>query len=163
MKMRRPHSSSNMSPHTTAPHVYLLFAATAIAFMTACRLFTGEVIASDAAEATPELPPYRATPAAQSPAAGICGYLDGDIVTITIYPDIPDPRCVEVRAEQKLRVINRRAELLHVAIGTFEADIPPDGEHIFDLPVGEYLLPGVHVILVSPCCSPEIVFEVDFP
>jgi len=68
---------------------------------------------------------YRATPAWHSPTSGICARLEGDIATFTIRPDIPDPRCVGVRPEQKVRVINRRAETLHVVIGLFEVDIEP--------------------------------------
>jgi len=60
-------------------------------------------------------------------------------------------------------VINRRAETLHVVIGLFEVDIEPDGEYIFDMPVGEYLLPGVHLIQVSPCCGPELWLKPALP
>jgi len=138
--------------------------ATAIlALITACRLFTGEITPTEGADSAPNPPSPRATPVAESPAAGICGKFDGEVVTLTIYPDIPDPRCVEVTSEQKLKVVNRRGEPIQVAIGTFEADLAPDEEHIFDLPVGEYLMPGVHLLQVSPCCSPEVVLKANLP
>jgi hypothetical protein len=89
--------------------------------------------------------------------------LDGETVTFTIYPDIPDPRCLEVNPDQRLRVINQRGELLHFVIGPFEAEVAPGGEHIFDTPVGEYLAPGVHRLETSPCCSPELWLKPDKP
>jgi hypothetical protein len=147
----------------TARRAWILVAAATLALMTACRLFTGEITPTEDANSAPNPPSARATPVAESPAAGICGMFDGDIVTLTIYPDIPDPRCAEVTSEQKLRVVNRRDELIQVAIGTFEADIAPDGEHTFDVPVGEYLMPGVHLLQVSPCCSPEVILKANLP
>lgn len=47
-----------------------------------------------------------ATPYAMQPAAGICASFEGEIVEITLNADVPDPRCSEVRPDQKLRVIN---------------------------------------------------------
>jgi hypothetical protein len=150
-------------PFSKIPLACILLSATIFALMSACRLFTGEITATESGNTTPNLLTYRATPAAQSPAAGICAGFEVEIVTLTIYPDIPDPRCVEVTSGQKLRVINRRTEVLHVAIGTFEADILPEGEYTFEVPVGEYLMPGVHVLQVSPCCSLEVVLKADLP
>jgi hypothetical protein len=147
----------------TARRARFTVAAAILAFMTACKLFTGEITPTKGTNEGPNPLDIRATPVAESPAAGICGMFDGDIVTLIIYPDIPDPRCVEVTSEQKLRVVNRRDEPIQAAIGTFQADIPPDGEHTFDVPVGEYLMPGVHLLQVSPCCSPEVVLKANPP
>jgi hypothetical protein len=149
--------------HSKTAIAYVLFAAAVLTLITACRLVTGETGTSAPTDTAPVSPPYFATPAAQSPASGICGGFDGEVIPITIRPDIPDPRCVEVRPDQKLRVINGTAGVLHVVIGLFEVDIEPNGEHTFDVPFGEYLLPGVHVFQVSPCCSPELVYKPDSP
>jgi hypothetical protein len=116
-------------------------------------------------EATPEpapasVSPVLATPAAQSPAAGICAEFDGENVTITINPDIPDPRCVSIRPDQKLMVVNHRGEPIQVRIGNFEVSLPNGGEQFFDLPFGQYLAPGVHQMLVTPCCGAELVLPV---
>jgi hypothetical protein len=100
-----------------------------------------------------------ATPVSQEPAAGICASFEGEAVVISIYPDIPDPRCAKVRAEQKLTVINRTEGTLQVSIGTFEISLEPGGEYTFDTPIGKYLAPGVHLVNVSPCCSPELWLE----
>ncbi|MGD8455909.1 MAG: hypothetical protein PVF83_05955 [Anaerolineales bacterium] len=142
---------------------HILLATATLSLMIACKALTGETAPTVEATTPPDLETYRATPIAESPAAGICGKLDSEIVTITIYPDIPDPRCMEVTWEQKLRVVNRRGEVLQVSIGRFEAEIPVDGEYTFDMAVGEYLMPGVHLIQVSPCCSPEILLKTNNP
>jgi hypothetical protein len=131
-----------------------------LALATACGRITSETaqttLIPTPGATTSDLPSYRATPFSQSPAAGICGSMNGDLITVTIYPDIPNPRCVEARPEQRLKVVNQTSGPLHVAIGLFQADIEPDENYTFDKAVGEYLAPGVHLIQVSPCCSPEL-------
>lgn len=128
-----------------------------VMLLTACRLVDREPISAELAAADTLVPAYRATPVAQSPAAGICGTWEGDVVTFTINTDIPDPRCSAAFPRQTLRVVNGREEAIRARIGLFEAEIQPGGEHVFDVPLGEYLMPGVHVVEISPCCSPELV------
>ena len=99
------------------------------------------------------------TPAAMQPAAGICAEFEGEIVTMTINPDIPDPRCIKIEPAQKLAVVNHRMETLQVRIGPFETTILPEGQHLFDLPFGDYLAPGVHHLDVFPCCGGELVLS----
>ena len=100
-----------------------------------------------------------ATPYAQKPAAGICGGFEAEMVVITLYPDIPDPRCSKVREDQKLTIINQTQNTLEVSIGMFTTKLEPGGETIIDTPFGEYLAPGVHHLQVSPCCGPELWLE----
>ena len=100
-----------------------------------------------------------ATPYALQPAAGICASFAGEIVKVTLYADVPDPRCSKVRPDQKLSVINETQKRLVVSIGSFTASLEPGAETLFDTPFGEYLAPGVHQLLVSPCCGPEIWLE----
>jgi len=106
-----------------------------------------------------QAPAILATPAADSPAAGICGEFTGELVTITINPDIPDPRCARVMPAQRLVVVNQRGEDIVVRLGQFEVSIPPGNQQLFDLPFGEYLAPGVHQIIVSPCCGAELLLS----
>ena len=136
-----------------------LFVLVVLIFLMGCGWFGRQStpVAPVASNTAP--PAYRATPAAESPAAGICGAWEGDVVTFTIRPDIPDPRCGEARPGQVLRVVNQREEGIRARIGLFEADIPPGGEYFFDMPLGEYLMPGVHVVEISPCCSPELILK----
>ncbi|MGD2026476.1 MAG: hypothetical protein PVI99_01555 [Anaerolineales bacterium] len=116
-------------------------------------------------EVTPDLPKDEpkalATPAADSPAAGICAEFPGTWVTIIINPDIPSPRCSIIRPNQKLSVVNKRGEILHVRLGEFDYTILPGEGQTFDLPFSEYLAPGVHSILVDPCCGAELVFDIE--
>jgi hypothetical protein len=103
-----------------------------------------------------DTPVQLATSVASQPAAGICGESEGTVVTMTINPDIPDPRCLVVRPDQKLRVINRRDETLEISLGQLSATLEPGAEHTFEQPFGQLLLPGVHLLSVSPCCGGEI-------
>lgn len=127
--------------------------------LTACKLFEREPEPAEVEVTDTPVPAYRATPVAQSPAAGICGTWEGEMVTFTINPDIPDPRCSAALPGQKLRVVNGREEVIRARIGLFEAEIQPGGEYVFDVPIGDYLLPGVHVVEISPCCSPELILK----
>jgi hypothetical protein len=102
-----------------------------------------------------------ATPIAESPAAGICGELEGEIVTMTINPDMPDPRCLRVHGEQRLRVVNQRGETLEIALGRATASLQPGAEITFERSFGELLLPGVHALQVFPCCGGEIVLSAE--
>ena len=98
-------------------------------------------------------PSVRATPYADTPAAGICGAIEGELVTMTINPDVPDPRCVVVRPEQRLRVVNGREDSITVSLFTLSAQLDPGQQVTFDVTFGELLLPGVHLLDVSACCS----------
>jgi hypothetical protein len=118
-------------------------------------LLASQVLVLNAAPTNAADVPSRnlATPAAQQPAAGICGHMEGELAVVTIYPDIPDPRCQIVSVDQKLKVVNRRLETLEVSLASLEAVIEPGGERTFQVPFGEILAPGVHYLQVLPCCS----------
>jgi hypothetical protein len=94
-----------------------------------------------------------ATPYAQEPAAGICGLAEGEWVTMTIFVDIPDPRCIRVEPGQKLTVINQTQGRISVSLGRFHSDLNPGEEIHLDQPFGTYLAPGVHLLEVDPCCG----------
>ena len=100
-----------------------------------------------------------ATPYAQSPAAGICASFEGGTVVVNIYADIPDPRCVKVRADQRLSVVNQTQNTLEISLGIYQASLAPGAETTFDAPFGTYLATGVHILQVSPCCGAELVLE----
>lgn len=108
-------------------------------------------------DAGPETPTaVLAAPVADSPAAGICVEFDGEVVTITIFPDIPDPRCTIIRPDQILQVVNQRGEDITIRLGQHQAQIGHDESATFDQPFGDYLAPGVHLIEVQPCCGAEL-------
>jgi hypothetical protein len=125
--------------------------------LAALLLLAGLPACASARYATGPVPAYPvSSPVSDRPAAGICAEPEGRVVTFTILPDIPDPRCAKVRPDQILQVVNRTDGPLEVGIGTLAASLEPGGEHTFDVPFGEYLAPGVHPVQVSPCCGPEI-------
>jgi hypothetical protein len=98
----------------------------------------------------------RATPYSDSPAAGICGEAEGDLATMTLLPGIPDPRCLTVRANQRLRVINRTEGTVEISLAGVTQTLEPDGSFTFTAAFGELLQPGVHALAVDPCCGGEI-------
>jgi hypothetical protein len=109
---------------------------------------------------TPDLP-WLATPVAESPAAGICASFDEQVVRIQILPDIPDPRCVQVRGEQLLSIRNGTQDSIEVGLGPFSAQLAPGQEYFISRPFESYLAPGVHVVNVKPCCGGEIVYGIN--
>jgi hypothetical protein len=120
-------------------------------------LLSAALAACAAGNASPTAEPVPlASPVSQEPAAGICGATEAAEVTITIYSDIPDPRCAIVRPEQRLKIVNGTANVLRVSLASFQAEIEPGAEYAFDLPLGEFLAPGVHLVQVLPCCGPEL-------
>ena len=94
---------------------------------------------------------------AQLPNAMGCNGVAGAIATIDANPDVPSPRCIVVRADQLLRVVNTTN--IQGTIGkpitvTF-ANYPPRVLQIgqattFDRPLGEYLAVGVHDVRLAP-------------
>jgi hypothetical protein len=98
----------------------------------------------------------KATPYADSPAAGICPEFEGDLITMTVNPDVPDPRCVIVQPDQRLRVVNNLETEITASLGSLSSVIAPDSEHVFEETFGELLLPGVHSLNVTPCCGGSI-------
>lgn len=97
--------------------------------------------------------PALATPVSEFPAAGICPEAEGSIVTMTIRPDIPDPRCMIVQTDQRLRVVNEREITIDVGLGRLTATLDPGESVTFDAPFGDLLMAGVHPLLVDPCCG----------
>jgi hypothetical protein len=98
-----------------------------------------------------------ATPYSQEPAAGICGEFEGSLVSVSLRQDVPDPRCVRVKADQYLSVKNETDQLLQVSLAHFQAELDPGEEFSFETPFGEYLAPGVHLMITSaPPGGPEI-------
>jgi hypothetical protein len=97
-----------------------------------------------------------ATPVSQSPAAGICAAVEDPVVTMTIRPDVPDPRCLQVQPAQRLRVVNQSGQVQAVQLGGEGAEVAPEADYIFEHSFGQLLLAGVHPLLVSTCCGGEI-------
>ena len=139
----------------------LLHGVTLTLALAACTSTVNELptLASTPTPAITQEGPPLATPYAQEPAAGICASFWGGGVTVTINPDMPDPRCAKVRADQKLTVVNQTDSTLEISIGKFSTSIESGAQSIIETPFGEYLAPGVHQLQVSPCCGAELWLE----
>lgn len=98
----------------------------------------------------------KATPYADSPAAGICAEFEGEVVTMTVSPGMPDPRCVIVKPDQRLHVVNNLETEVTAALGNLTTYIAPGGDHTFEKTFGEFLMPGVHNLNATPCCGGSI-------
>jgi hypothetical protein len=141
--------------------VILITGLALILFLTSCSNATDQSIT---ATITPlpiitAQPKILATPYAQQPAAGICASADAAVVTITLYTDIPDPRCSKARADQTLQVINQTQGTLQISIGDFNFPLEAGASASIDTPFGAYLEPGVHQLQVIPCCGAELWLE----
>jgi hypothetical protein len=114
--------------------------------------------ATGTSSATPTVSQNSLVPADyKQPVAGGCLGATGSIATVDANPDVPSPRCIVVRADQRLRVVNTTN--IHGTIGkpitvTF-ANYPPrvvqvGQATVFDRPVGDYLAVGVHRVHIAP-------------
>jgi len=143
-------------PRKTFPAALLVLALGAAAM--ACSTLlpgAGETQSTQGPIPATRYPP--ATPYAQSPAAGICASPEGVEVEMSLLPGIPDPRCLEIRPDQRLTVRNRTGGPVHVQLGPFSADLADGEDFTMDVPLGEFLAPGVHALQVEPCCGGELV------
>jgi hypothetical protein len=97
------------------------------------------------------------------PAAGVCGRVSGDVVTVRIEPDTPEPRCASVDDRQSLRVVNATGEYGQSARTVTVAWIPgqpfalrPGESKTFPQHFGDYLARGVHDLRVGSAYQAEI-------
>jgi hypothetical protein len=134
---------------------------TALLALASCSSLTAKTTLGEGTPISTEKPIQLATPVAMQPAAGICAEGQGEVVTMRVNPDIPDPRCLQVHFDQRLTVFNGLETSLQVSLGELTATIEPEGEHTFDRPFGQILLPGVHVLGTSLCCGGEIWLKGD--
>ncbi len=103
-------------------------------------------------------------PDAQAPAAGGCATAQNNIGDVALgSPDnVPNPRCLILYGNQKLRVANSASTPLTVSLGQhFHATIAAHGEYLFSDPVAQYLAPGVHFL--APTGLPAADVWVDPP
>jgi len=100
-----------------------LFAIMSLGFLAGCSEDTTPVI--PVPSPTLQVLAVPATPYASSPAAGVCaGPVEEQIASIEIWPDMPDPRCLQLSPEQYLQVTNHtdtgiQYRLHTVPVGSF--------------------------------------------
>jgi hypothetical protein len=91
------------------------------------------------------------------PTAGACGGLrpGSRVGTVRIYPDTPQPRCLQVHPGQRLRFVNKTSafgfhgEVVTVGLARFRAKLASGEATTFEENVGSYLAPGDHIVRVS--------------
>ncbi len=129
-------------------------------------LLAGCSPAAAAGTATPSvmMEAYRATPEAEFPAAGICTSFNEETIQVEIraWPgNVPDPRCIQVRADQNLTIRNSAPAAITFRLGMFHATIEPGSSFSIQQALGEYLLPGAHSLHIEPYGGPEIYYKVE--
>ncbi len=98
-----------------------------------------------------------ATPVSEAPAAGVCVAIEAWTVTVAVRPDVPSPRCVQVRPDQRLEVVNETDNQVQLRLGPYQAQLAPGQRHLFEAELGMYLAPGVHRLeAVGSAGGPEI-------
>jgi len=95
-------------------------------------------------------------PDAEQPAAGICDPGGGDVVAVNISADVPSPRCVKVKGNQRLQVVNATDGPAQVQLAPFNVQLQPGQAQLFDASFGSYLAPGVHWLRTTGGNGPEI-------
>jgi len=104
---------------------------------------------------TPTVQPTATTaptlipPDSDSPAAGICGLMEGDWVRFTVSLDVPSPRCAQVRPGQRLEIANSTGDPVVVTFAGRDHPIQSGASLRIDEPFGSYLASGVHFIYVT--------------
>jgi len=99
----------------------------------------------------------QATPYASSPAAGICaGPAEGQTASIEIWPDMPNPRCLQLSPKQYLQVTNHTDTSLQYRLGHFSGELEVGETILLEQQVGSFLAPGVHLFMVSSYSGPEL-------
>lgn len=103
-----------------------------------------------------------------TPAAGVCmPPPKNGIAEVSIYEDIPQPRCHQVEGSDFLKVINKTKDIITVRFGEegsipyFSSTIEPDESYVFKKSLGDFLSSGVHHLKVSPHPGPEIWVDPD--
>jgi hypothetical protein len=86
----------------------------------------------------------------------MCAEFEGELVTMSVNPDMPDPRCVIVKPDQRLRVMNNLESEIESSLGNLSSSILPGDAYTFERTFGELLMPGVHNLGVGLCCSGSI-------
>lgn len=90
------------------------------------------------------------TPDSTTPAAGVCADMRADsVVTFQLNVDTPNPRCGQVLASQRLRIVNATATTVTVTFHGVDYALKSGGEQTFAPTFGAIWQPGDHVLHTS--------------
>ncbi len=89
-----------------------------------------------------------------TPASGICLQSEGDVVNVLLgtgSDGLPlGGRCVQITSGQRIKLLNQSGQDYSLSFGPFDEVIPSGGELLLDLPAGDYLENGVHLLPDAP-------------
>ena len=85
----------------------------------------------------------------KTPAASSCNSIQGNIVSVKLNIDVPNPRCVVISATQMLTLVNGSGQTISLNYGSYNSQIPAGSSYTFPLAAGSFLAPGVHRIKTS--------------
>jgi hypothetical protein len=136
----------------SSPTFHLFLALACASVPTACGPSGGDSSAPGGASssATPDTFPTPLRPAdSPAPAAPVCAFQEGHLVSFEIVEGIPNPRCARATADQGLALTNQTEERISFDLGGGPVAIEPGLTWSIDHPVGEWLSPGVHRIAME--------------
>ena len=89
-----------------------------------------------------------------TPAAGICGEVQGDPVAIILGIDSSGlplaSRCLIVTPSQRIKLVNQSGNSINMDFAGYQINLSVGGEMLLDKPVGQYLALGVHSLPTGP-------------
>jgi len=89
-----------------------------------------------------------------TPAAGICGEVQDDPVTIVLGIDSSGlplaGRCLIVSPSHRIKLVNQSDNSINTNFAGYKIDLSVGGEMLLDKPVNQYLALGVHFLPMGP-------------
>jgi len=98
-----------------------------------------------------------------TPAAGICALVTETVYVMTVSPDMPTPRCLQVPLGAMIGFNNQTGAPLTARLGGYEFLLPENVEVDFNVPVGAYLAPGVHQLQLDGNGSAPEIWVIEQP
>jgi hypothetical protein len=102
-------------------------------------------------------------PESDTPAAGICQLVTDAVYIMTVSPDMPSPRCLQVPLGAIIGFNNQTGAPLKAHLGGYEFLLPENVEVVFNVPVGTYLAPGVHQLQLEENGSAPEIWVIEQP
>ncbi len=98
-----------------------------------------------------------------TPAAGICALVTETVYIMTVSPDMPSPRCLQVPLGALIGFNNQTGAPLTARLGGYEFLLPENEEVVLNVPVGTYLAPGVHQLQLDGNGSAPEIWVIEQP
>lgn len=85
----------------------------------------------------------------QTQVAGVCAPVSKESIIVVTVPidNVPQPRCVHVTSNQKLKIVNQSQGSININVGKIQASLAPTQSFQFPKTLGEFLASGGHSIV----------------